>query len=333
MPNEKPKVSICIPNYNYARFIGDAIQSALEQTYKNFELIIVDNCSTDNSEEVIKSFSDPRIRFYKNDRTIHGIRNWNRCLSLAHGEYITLLHADDKLTPNSIEKRVEILDRNPNVGLVYSACTIIDGKGTVTGEFRPYDRDYIINEDYIKSGEDEFKRLVFRDYIPVPTVMVRKECYDVLGDFSEEYSYCPDWGMWLRIALNYDVSFISEPLGYYRIHGAADSDSYLLDRRMDIGMDRYKMFKIIFSNLPPDKKYLSSFEQEALKEVARYIINRAFEDFSQGNGKLARQLAGLAIAIDDSCLKRIKVFIFFIVMFFRGDVFLRFFKKLQGKFY
>jgi len=324
MPTEKPKVSICIPNYNYGRFIGDAIQSALEQTYKNFELVIVDNCSTDNSEEVIKSFSDPRIRFYKNDRTIHGVRNWNRCLSLARGKYITLLHADDKITPNSIEKRVEILDRNPTVGLVYASCIYIDGEGAVTREFHPYDRDYIVIR-----GEDEFKRLVLDNHIPTPTIMVRKECYEALGDFSAEYTYCPDWGMWLRITLNYDVSFISEPLGYSRTHGASATISYW-GRWMNIArMDQYKMFKMIFSNLPSDKKYLSLFEQEALKKTAKRMIHTAFKDFCQGNSRLARRNIALAIAIDDSCLKNIKVFIFFIAMLFKGDVFLRFLKRLK----
>jgi glycosyltransferase involved in cell wall biosynthesis len=325
MPTEKPKVSICIPNYNYGSFIGDAIQSALEQTYKNFELVIVDNCSTDDSEEVIKSFSDPRIRYFKNDRNIGGIRNWNRCLSLARGEYITLLHADDKLIPNLIEKETKILDRNPTVGLVHSSCIFIDGKGAVIGEYHPFDKDHIIR------GEDEFKRLVLNNYLCVSSVvMVRKKCYDALGDFSEEYTYCPDWEMWLRIALNYDMSFISEPLGYYRKHGASGMDSYLLNRRMNIArMDQYKMFKEIFSNLPSDKKYLSSFEQEALKKTAKRMIHTAFEDFCQGNSRLARQNIALAIAIDDSCLKSIKVFIFFIVMLFKGDVFLRFLKKVK----
>ena len=323
MPTEEPKVSICIPNYNYGRFIGDAIQSALDQTYKNFELIIVDNCSTDNSEEVIKSFSDPRIRFYKNDGNIGGIRNWNRCLSLARGEYITLLHADDKITPNSIEKRVEILDRNPNVGLVHSSCIYIDGKGAVTGEFRPYDSDRIVR------GEDEFKRSVLKNNISVPTVMVRKKCYEALGDFSEEYNYTPDWGMWLRIALNYDVSFISEPLGYYRKHGAAESDYYFPMNTTLVGIDTYKMLKNIFSNLPPDKEHLFSLEQEAFKKAAKRMINIALGDFCQGNSGLARQHIALAIAIDDSCLKSIKVFVFFIAMFFKGNVFLRFLKKVK----
>ena len=324
MPTENPKVSICIPNYNYGRFIGDAIQSALEQTYKNFELIIVDNCSTDNSEEVIKSFSDPKIRFYKNDRNIGLTRNWNTCLSLARGEYITLLHADDELTPNSIEKRVGILDKNPNVGLVYSSCIFIDGKGAVTGEFYPYDRGYIMR------GEDEFKRLVIHDYISVATVMVRKKCYEALGDFSEEYAYCTDWGMWLRIALNYNMSFIYEPLGYYRRHGASGTGFNLLNRKMNIArMDQYKMFKMIFSNLPSDKKYLAPFEQEALKKVSERMMRTAFEDFCMGNSRLARQNIALAIAIDDSCLKNIKVFIFFIAMFFKGDVFLKFLKRLK----
>ena len=325
MPTENPKVSICIPNYNYGRFIGDAIQSVLDQTYKNFEFVIVDNCSTDNSEEVIKSFSDPRIRFYKNDRNIGGVRNTNRCLSLARGEYITILHADDKLTPNLIEKEAEILDKNPNVGIVYSSCIFIDGTGAVIGEFYPYDRDYIVR------GEDEFKRLILDNYFPVSAVvMVRKKCYETLGDYSEEYAYCPDWGMWLRIALNYDVGFISEPLGYYRKHGTSGMDSYLLNRKMSIArMDEYKMFKMIFSNLPSDKKYLSSLEQEALKKVAKRMIHTAFKDFCQGNSRLARQNIALAIAIEDSCLKGIKVFIFFIALFFKGDVFLRFLKRVK----
>ena len=323
MPTENPKVSICITNYNYGRFIGDAIQSVLEQTYKNFELIIMDNCSTDNSEEVIKSFSDPRIRYYKNDKNIGAIRNWNRGLSLARGEYITILHADDKLTPNFIEKEAEMLDRNPNVGLVYSSCIFIDGKGAVIEEFRPYDGNRIIR------GEDEFKRLVFRDYISVPTVMVRKKCYDALGDFSEEYTYCPDWEMWLRILLSYDAGFISEPLAYYRIHGASGSDYYFPMNTILVGIDTYKMLKNIFSNLPSDKKYLSSLEQEAFKKAAKRMINIGFGHFCQGNSRLARQHIGLAIAIDESCLKSIKVFIFFIAMFFKGDVILRFFKKLK----
>ena len=324
MPTEEPKVSICIPNYNYGRFIGDAIQSALEQTYKNFELIIVDNCSTDNSEEVIKSFSDPRIRYCKNDRNIGLIRNWNRCLSLARGEYITLLHADDKITPNSIEKRVEILDRNPTVGLVYASCIFIDSKGAVTGEIHPYDRDYNVIR-----GEDEFKKLVLGNHITTPTIMVRKKCYEALGSFSEEYLYM-DWEMWLRITLNYDVSFISEPLGYSRLHDASATNSYLLNRKMNIArMDQYKIFKTIFSNLPPDKKYLSSFEQVALKKTAKRMIHIAFDDFCLGNSRLARQNIAWAIAMDDSCLKNIKTFIFFIAMFFKGDVFLRFLKSLK----
>lgn len=323
MPTEKPKVSICIPNYNYSHFIGEAIQCALEQTYKNFELIIVDNCSTDNSEEVIKRFSDPRIRFYKNDRNIGLTRNWNRCLSLARGEYITLLHADDKITPNSIEKRVEILDRNPTVGLVYASCIYIDGKGAVTGEFHPYDKDCIMR------GEDEFKRLVLGNHFTTPTIMVRKKCYEALGDFYEEYLYM-DWEKWLRITLNYDVSFIYEPLGYSRLHDASATNSYLLNKRMNFAiMDQYRMFKMIFSNLPPDKKYLSSFEQEALKKLAKRMMNFGFRYFCQGNSKLARQHIVLAIAIDDSCLRNKKYFIFFIAMFFKGEVFLRLLKKLK----
>jgi hypothetical protein len=224
-----------------------------------------------------------------------------------------------------IEKEAEILDKNPNVGLVHSSGIIIDGEGAVIEEFHPCDKDYIMR------GEDEFKRLVFKNYFLVSAVvMVRKKCYEALGDFSEEYAYCWDWGMWLRIALNYDVGFISEPLGYYRKHGASGMDYYFSPMNMTlVGIDIYKMLKDIFSNLPPEKKYLASLEQEAFRKAAKRMLHVALEDFCQGNSRLARQHIALAIAIDDSCLKSIKVFIFFIAMFFKGNVFLRFLKKLK----
>ena len=323
MSSEKTKVSVCIPNYNYGRFIRDAIQSVLDQTYKDFELIIVDNCSTDNSEEVIKSFSDPRIRFYKNEKNIGFVKNLNKCLSLASGEYISILHSDDMYLPNMLEKEAKILDSNPNVGFVYSSVKIINKDGIVTEDYRPFDKHYIIN------GEEEFKRLVLGNYIRTPTVMVRQKCYTVLGGYNEENPFPSDWEMWLRIALNYDVAFISEPLAYYRIHDESNTNRVI---QMNlVGMEEYKMLKNVFLNIPPGKNHLSSLEHEAIKQAAKRILITSWENLSNGQGRLARRNLALAIAIDDSYLKDVKTYVILLATLFgKHGVF---FKKLLKIFY
>ena len=103
------KVSICIPSYNCGAFVGKTIQSVLGQTYQDFEIIIVDDCSTDNSEEVVRSFKDPRIRFFKNEKNLGMVPNTNKALKLARGELIGILHPDDYYDPKMIETALRCL--------------------------------------------------------------------------------------------------------------------------------------------------------------------------------------------------------------------------------
>lgn len=292
MTHRIPKVSVCIPNYNYDRFIGQAIQSVLDQTFTDFELVIVDDASIDNSVPVIKFFSDERIKFYQNEKNIGRVKNINKCFSLASGEYVTLLPSDDIYLPTSFEKRVNILDSNSEVGLVYSSAGIIDENGVVIREHHPFSRDYIIN------GEEEFKRLIFANHIPVLTAMVRRECYTTLGLFNEAVTGGADREMWLRISLNnYDVAFIAEVLAYDRKHSGNVSTYHSLTNLR--GMNTYRVVKTVFSNLPEEKKHLSYLEPEVVKALARNMLARAGFNLIHGQSSLARRNIGLAIAIDD----------------------------------
>src|SRR3972149_3665070 len=108
-----PKVSVCIPSYNHARYIGASIESVLAQSFEDWELVIVDNFSTDDTQAVVKSFRDPRIRSYASDRNVGLVRNWNRCVSLARGEYVGILPADDIYLPRMLERSVGRLDAHP----------------------------------------------------------------------------------------------------------------------------------------------------------------------------------------------------------------------------
>ncbi|MBA7491966.1 hypothetical protein ES702_02514 [subsurface metagenome] len=296
MAYRNPKVSVCMPNYNFGHFIGQAIQSVLEQTFADFELIIVDDASTDNSVAIIKSFSDERVKFYQNEKNIGRVKNINKCLSLASGEYVTILPSDDIYLPASLQRRVQVLDSEPGVGLVYSSAGTIDEDGTVVKEHHTWTQNYVL------SGEDEFKRLIFGNYIPVLTVLVRRECYATLGLFNEAVTGSADSEMWLRICLNdYHVGFVAEVIAYDREH-AGDVSSYFSQTNLS-GMNTYRVVKTVFSSLPSGKEHLSYLEPQVVKALARRMLARAAVNLTRERSSLARKNVGLAIAIDDGLLK------------------------------
>jgi glycosyltransferase involved in cell wall biosynthesis len=312
-----------MPNYNYDRFIGQAIQSVLNQTFTDFELVIVDDASTDNSVPVIKNFSDERVKFYQNEKNIGRVKNINKCLSLASGEYVTLLPSDDIYLPTFLEKEIKVLDSKPEVGLVYSSAGVIDENGVVIREHHPFSQDYIIN------GEEEFKRLIFANHISVLTALVRRECYATLGVFNEAVTGGADWEMWMRISLNnYDVAFIAEVLAYDRKHSGNVSTYHSLTNLR--GMNTYRVVKTVFSNLPSEKKYLSYLEPEVVKALARNILARAGVNLILGQNSLARRNIGLAIAIDDSIIRDWRSWALFFATFMGVSIPL--FKKLLPDF-
>lgn len=314
MSIEKPKVSVCIPNYNQGRFIGAAIQSVLNQTYKDFELIIVDNCSADNSEEVVKSFSDPRIRFYKNEKNIGMTRNWNRCISLAKGGYICILCADDVYLPHFLEKASSILDSNPTVGLVHSACKMIDADGKITGVFWP--RNW--KKDYIENGRNVLKRTALDNFASFPTVMIRRRCFEILGGFDEDLSYAPDWEMWTCIALHYAVAYIAEPLACYRSHGENLTEEFF--KTGQILTENHKTIEKILSNIPLSESELAPLKGKINKIKARYTLNYALSCLIRGDMKRTRQNIALAISLDHSKIMDIHVLILFLTTFLGGKI-------------
>lgn len=122
---EQPLVSVYIPAYNGAKFIAQAIQSVLDQTYQNFELIINDDCSTDNTVEIVNSFRDNRIHFTKNKKNLGLVGNCARCAELTHGVYLKVLNDDDMLMPTAIERAVKVLETHPEVSVVIGSSMVI----------------------------------------------------------------------------------------------------------------------------------------------------------------------------------------------------------------
>ncbi|WP_179131515.1 glycosyltransferase family 2 protein [Candidatus Entotheonella palauensis] len=252
-----PEVSVCIPTYNAAQYLADAIDSVLAQTFEDFELVVSDNASTDHTPELCQAYHDPRFLYSRSPENTGQSGNWNRCLSLARGTYVILLHADDLLMPEYLQRAVQVLDQHPEVGLVHCATQYIEPDGTPLYVRRIYEADRIDEGDVL------FRRLVLEGCVVNPAgVLVRRSLYDEVGDFTMETLWGVDWHMWMRLALRTQVAYFAEPLAQYREHPQSGTSRVMAT--VQNGPDETWLFRDIFRRIPPARHDL-----HALKEAAR----------------------------------------------------------------
>ncbi len=206
------KVSVIIPAYNSEAFITESIESALNQTYPNLEVVVVNDGSTDGTEGALSAFRDRIIYIKKENGGPASARNLG--IKKSSGEYICFLDADDKYLPKKVEKQVAYLNEHPDVGLVFSDASILGG-----GFFAQ--RESIHEAMPIYQGY-VFPRLFIRNFILNLTVMIRREVLEKSGLFDEdrELISIEDYELWLRIAMHYPVGYINERLASYRIHSS-----------------------------------------------------------------------------------------------------------------
>ena len=278
MMQGSPKVSVCIPTYNRANYVGEAIKSVLNQTLKDLELIIVDDASTDNSIEVIEKFKDPRIKFYKNEKNLGMVGNWNKAVSLASGKYITILHSDDKYLPQFLAAESKLLDRDPEIGYIFSACRIIDENGNLHWVHKWQEKKhfglFILAKDRktsILDGHEVLKEHVYDNFVRFPTVMIRRECYDKVGMYTNKFRFGPDWNMWMRIELHpYKVAYLEEAYAEYRKH--AGTDTTFLVSRGETTIDDYKVITDILKEASQKNIFSQKEEKRAVTHITRVLL-------------------------------------------------------------
>lgn len=210
--SEVPLISVCIPVFNGEKHIGESMSSVLRQTEENFELIVVDNCSTDRTLEIVSSFNDSRIKIFKNTFNIGSTGNFNRCIELSRGEYFVLLPHDDLLLATALKTFSGPLIADPQIGLVYSSYYAINGNGKQTNFIMVAPRNKIM------SSEEALREFI-RYGNPVQCAMVRKELFSSLGAFDANSIIMTDIDMWCRIALNGNkIAYFNNPQNCVRVH-------------------------------------------------------------------------------------------------------------------
>ena len=210
-------LSVCVPTYNRAEWLGAALRTLLTQTLRDFELLVVDNGSTDSTADVVQAFGDRRIRYHRNAENLGSRANWNRCLDLASGTYVAICHDDDLYEPQFLERSVGVLDRHPRVAFVHSAVRMVDAAGRPLRLFRAHP------DDRVFPGRQAYMRYLTESHdVVMSTVVARRACYDAVPRFRPEL-LCADFEMWLRLALQGDVAYIATALVSYRIHTGSTS--------------------------------------------------------------------------------------------------------------
>ncbi|MBW2991803.1 glycosyltransferase [Candidatus Woesearchaeota archaeon] len=254
-------VSVIIPAYNSARFICEAIDSVLAQSYKNFEIVVVDDGSTDDTKKVLKKYKNKIRYIYQENKKQAAARN--KGIENSKGELIAFLDADDTWMKDKLKLQVPLFEED--VGLVYGGICLFDGKKVKPG---------IHTNEFVKGRV--FKELLMANFICASSVIIRKECIDKVGMFKEGISYfgVEDYHMWLKVCHTYKADYIKEPILMYRVHSGSTSEDYcsIIRREATVRKDIANLF-----NLPKKLRNNSLFN--SYFRLAYYSIeNKKYKD-------------------------------------------------------
>jgi glycosyltransferase involved in cell wall biosynthesis len=214
-----PKVSVILPVYNAEKYLKEAIDSVLLQTFSDFELLVVNDGSTDGSEHIIRGYNDERIRYIRNEKNCGLIYTLNRAVAEAKGEYIARMDADDICFAERLERQSLWLDEHPGTAIVASFNVIIDEHGTECG-YSEKDRRFV-------SADEIRKRMPVENCLTHPSIMGRAGIFKAYP-YSFAQPNIEDYDLWLRLlADDYVIEKITKPLLYYRVHQSSVTQSKL----------------------------------------------------------------------------------------------------------
>ena len=264
---KNPKVSVVIPTYNSARFIVETLESVFAQTYRDYEVIVVDDGSTDNTKEVLKPYMS-RIRYiYKENGGPASARNVG--IKNARGEYIAFLDSDDLWLPEKLEKQIRYFEEHPEIGMVFADCIRFGEEVSNTSR----------NDTKQLISNDMFVNIWWYNIVPTSTVMVKRVCFDKVGLFNEsrEIEGTEDKEMWLRIARECEVEYLREVVTKYRVRMSGHNRSNI--------NRAYDSAKLVIDKYWEDIEMRGYTRKFLNLKLHRYYLNYGLSLLSIGNSK------------------------------------------------
>ena len=257
----RTEVSVIIPTYNRAHLISRAINSVLNQTFKDFEIIIVDDASKDNTEEVIGKIADNRIKYYRNPRNEGSAKARNIGIKISSGRYIAFLDSDDEWLPTKLDKQVsELAASSLKIGVVYTGTWRIMGS-----------KKFLIPANHLAKKEGNiYNNLLCGEYlVPTPAALVKEECFKKVGVFDESVIRTPEWDLWIRISKHFDFIYIEEPLVISHFTSGSLSTDF---------SHNFKSTKMIFKkhykDIKKNKRALTNFYLKLARISIGYLLRK-----------------------------------------------------------
>ena len=243
----EPEVSVIIPNYNHARFLRQRVDGVLGQTFQNFELILLDDCSTDDSRSILSSYAgDPRVRMEFNEANSgSAFKQWNKGVRLARGKYVWIAESDDYADARLMERLVRVLDGDPEVTFAYCRSWQISEDGQQNGfvelSFQFLDA-HRWTGDFVADGREECQRsfLCTNPVQNASAVVFRKAVFERVGGADENLRLCGDWKLWAAMAFEGKIAYLCEPLNYHRNHSES-----VRSKSSRMGLDAAEALQVI----------------------------------------------------------------------------------------
>jgi glycosyltransferase involved in cell wall biosynthesis len=219
---DRPLWTVVIPVYNCAKFLEITLKGVLDQKMDShlMEILVVDDCSTDNPEEVVKRLGNGLVSYYRQNKNVGHTANFEKCLELSRGKYIHLLHGDDCVLPDFYIEFTDLFDKNPSLGAAFCMHNFIDENSVFK-----FVSDNLLNHTGVLPNF--FELIVKGQIVQTPSIVVKREVYESIGIFDNRLSWCEDWEMWTRIGKYYSVGFIDKVLAEYRMHSDSNSGKYV----------------------------------------------------------------------------------------------------------
>jgi glycosyltransferase involved in cell wall biosynthesis len=284
------KISICIPTYNGAIYLKECLDSVCQQTFKDFEIIICDDCSTDQTIGIIDSYlkKDNRIQFYKNEVNLGLVGNWNQCIKKANGEWIKFLFQDDYMEPDCLSRLMSYTNQDAQLIITKRSYILMDNVAFLNKVFYENNVRTLENTNAIMNGNtissDTISKVAVNNialnFLGEPSFAVfKKDIVSKLGYFNNEFSQICDLDFFLRIATNYGLTYVPEKLCHFRVHENSatsqntSSKSYIINNLDPIVMAYQLLYADCFQNF---RKNISFFDKIRLKIYFKVRVYEAF---------------------------------------------------------
>lgn len=227
-----PKVSVLVPTYNRAQYLGEAVQSALQQTYQDLEVIVVDDGSTDHTAEIIRAITDPRLRYtFQENRGVASALN--TAARLAQGEYVAMLGSDDRWNPELLATLTPRLEEEPTLGVVYARAQGMDANGQPLPQLLGAPQ---------KFPGQPLPSLLYGDCVCAIAAVIRRTCLEQVGGFDESLHANEDWDLWIRLAEHTRFAYVPLVLAQYRMHADSLTSGHA-ERYEKVLLDRLRLIE------------------------------------------------------------------------------------------